>query len=37
MYDERREALPDKFHANSELNVEVPLPKNRHDFNLKSS
>jgi hypothetical protein len=37
MYDERREALPEKFHTNSELTVEVPLPKNRHDFHLKSS
>jgi hypothetical protein len=37
MYDERREALPDKLHTNSELTVEVPLPENRHDFKLKSS
>jgi hypothetical protein len=37
MYDERREALPAKLHTNSELTVEVPLPENRHDFNLKSS
>jgi hypothetical protein len=37
MYDERREALPDKLHTNSELSVEVPLPDNRHDFKLKSS
>jgi hypothetical protein len=37
MYDERREALPDKVHTNSELKVEVPLPENRHDFQLKSS
>jgi hypothetical protein len=37
MYDERREALPDKLHTNSELSVEVPLPGNRHDFKLKSS
>jgi hypothetical protein len=37
MYDERREALPDKVHTNSELTVEVPLPENRHDFKLKSS
>ena len=37
MYDERREALPDKFHTNPELTVEVPLPENRHDFNLKSN
>jgi hypothetical protein len=37
MYDERREALPEKFHSNSELTVEVPLPEDRHDFHLKSS
>jgi len=37
MYDERREALPDKLHTNSDLTVEVPLPENRHDFKLKSS
>src|SRR5688500_12869648 len=37
MYDERREALTDKLHSNSELTVEVPLPENRHDFKLKSS
>jgi hypothetical protein len=29
MYDERKEALPDKVHTNSELTVEVPLPENR--------
>jgi hypothetical protein len=37
MYDERREAIPDKLNTNPELTVEVPLPENRHDFNLKSS
>jgi hypothetical protein len=37
MYDERREALPEKFHTKSELTVEVPAPDNRHDFTLKSS
>ena len=37
MYDERIEALPDKFHSSSELTVEVPLPANTHDFQLKSS
>ena len=37
MYDERREALPDKVQTNSDLTVEVPLPENRHDFKLKSS
>ena len=37
MYDERHEALPEKFHTKSELTAEVPLPENRHDFQLKSS
>lgn len=37
MYDERREALPGKFHSNSELTVEIPLPQNHHSFELKSS
>jgi hypothetical protein len=37
MYDERIEALPDKFHAKSELSVEVPLPSNTRNFELKSS
>lgn len=37
MYDERREAIPKSIQANRELTIEVPLPKNRHDFNLKSS
>jgi hypothetical protein len=37
MYDERREAIPAKFHTSSELTAEVPLPENRHDFKLKSS
>lgn len=37
MYDQRIEALPDKFHANSELNIDVPSPKSTHDFDLKSS
>ena len=36
MYDERREALPDTLHKNSDLIVEVPLPDNRHDFKLKA-
>lgn len=36
MYDERREAIPDKLHTTSELTIEVPLPANRHDFKLKS-
>ena len=37
MYDERKEALPAKVQMNSDLTVEVPLPENSHDFNLKSS
>jgi hypothetical protein len=37
MYDERREAIPEKLYGKPELTVDVPLPKNRHDFNLKSS
>lgn len=37
MYDERKEAIPDKLNASPELTVEVPLPRNRHDFKLKSS
>lgn len=37
MYDQRIEALPNKFHKNSELTVEVPTPANTHDFDLKSS
>lgn len=37
MYDERKEALPDKLQTNSELTVEVPSPENRRDFKLKSS
>jgi hypothetical protein len=37
MYDERREALPEKYHTKSELTVEVPAPENRQNFDLKSS
>lgn len=37
MYDERREALPEKFHSHTELTVEIPQPKNQLDFRLKSS
>jgi len=37
MYDERREAIPDKFRSNSELTVEVPSPGNHYDFKLKSN
>lgn len=36
-YDERVEALPEKFHGKSELTIEVPLPSNTHDFKLTSS
>jgi len=36
MYDERREALPASVQKDSELTLEVPLPDNRHDFQLKS-
>lgn len=36
MYDERREAIPDSVHKDSELTVEVPLPDNRRDFKLKA-
>ncbi|MCI0357067.1 MAG: hypothetical protein L0211_01100 [Planctomycetaceae bacterium] len=35
-YDERVEALPEKFHAKSELTVEVPLPSHTHEFQLTS-
>jgi len=37
MYDERREAIPDKLNTNPDLTIEVPQPENRHDFKLKSS
>lgn len=36
MYDQRIEALPNKFHKNSELDVEIPAAKNTHNFELKS-
>jgi hypothetical protein len=36
MYDQRLEALPEKFNKNSELTVEVPSPTNTYDFELKS-
>lgn len=35
MFDQRTEALPNKFHKNSELEIELPLPKNTHNFDLK--
>ena len=37
MYDERKEALPPKAQSNSDATIEVPLPKNRLDFKLKST
>jgi hypothetical protein len=37
MYDERKEALPPKFHSDSELEVEVTPEKTTFDFDLKSS
>jgi hypothetical protein len=34
-YDERKEALPERFHGpNSELSAEVPSPDNTYDFDL---
>jgi len=36
-YDERIEALPEKFHKNSELTVEIPAPDDTHDLDLKAS
>ena len=35
-YDERKEALPAKFHTKSELTVTIPAPDNKHDLNLTS-
>jgi hypothetical protein len=35
MYDERKEALPAKYHENSELSVEVSAEKTNFDFDLK--
>jgi hypothetical protein len=37
MYDQRLEALPAKYHSQSELTVDVPTPGNSHDLTLKSS
>ena len=34
--DERIEGLPDRFHKNSELTVEVPSADNTYSFDLKS-
>lgn len=36
MLDERKEALPPRFHAQSELSVEVTEKQTRFDFELKS-
>jgi hypothetical protein len=33
-YHERKEALPAKFHARSELTIEIPAPEDKHDLNL---
>ena len=33
-YDERKEALPPKFHAKSDLTIEIPAPEDKHDLNL---
>jgi hypothetical protein len=33
-YDERKEALPAKFHAKSDLTIEIPAPENKHDLTL---
>jgi hypothetical protein len=37
MYDERKEALPTKFHSDSQLEVEVTPQKTTFDFDLKSN
>lgn len=36
MYDERLEALPPKFHKNSELLIEIPATDDVHAFELSS-
>lgn len=36
-YDERKEALPPKFHSQSELTVEIPAPANKHDLSLTAN
>lgn len=36
MLDERKEGLPEKFHANSELKIEVSPKATHFDFDLKS-
>jgi hypothetical protein len=33
-YDERKEALPARFHTRSELTLEIPAPDNKHDLDL---
>jgi hypothetical protein len=37
MYDERKEALPDKYVKGSEITIEVPAPENTHNLELKSN
>lgn len=37
LVDEHKEAIPDKFHKNSELTVEVGPDKTTFDFDLKSN
>ena len=36
MFDERKEALPPRFHAESELTAEVSASQTKFDFDLKS-
>ena len=36
MYDDRKEALPPRFHADSELTAEVSAQQTNFDFDLKS-
>ena len=36
MYDERIEALPEKFHRKSELTVEIPAAEDTHNLELKA-
>jgi hypothetical protein len=37
MYDERKEGLPPRYHANSELSAEVSARQSTFDFDLKSN
>lgn len=37
MYDERVEALPEKYHKNTEIQAEIPAPENTVNFDLKSA